>query len=130
MTTKTLTSRELGKAICDHLGIDISKHRVQSDYAIQTEPGELAKVTLTVLLGAEDLAGIAKHAMNTENFQHHEVRVSTAEALYGEGPEIMRAAAIEDEYRHRLDKISALLESIEANQTCGVLNAVQVAPGQ
>lgn len=58
--TKLMTGRDLGKAICAHLGLNANL--VQSDYQIKTDPGELASVALTVLLTADDLAGIARVA--------------------------------------------------------------------
>lgn len=58
--TKLMTGRDLGKAICSHFGLNINQ--VQSDYRIKTEPGELASVTLTIILTPDDLAGIARKA--------------------------------------------------------------------
>lgn len=57
-----ITGRDLGRAICKHFGIDTEKHVVSSDFEIKTVPGELVTVKLTLMLTADDLAGIARAA--------------------------------------------------------------------
>lgn len=56
---RLMTGRDLGRAICKHFGIDTAKHVVGSDFEIKTAPGELVTVKLTLMLSADDLAGIA-----------------------------------------------------------------------
>lgn len=57
-----ILGRDLGLAICKHFGIDITNHAVDSNFNLSTEPGKPATVTLTFMLTAEDLAGIARAA--------------------------------------------------------------------
>lgn len=64
--SSVITSRELGQAICKHFGIDTAKHVVGSDFEIKTVPGELVTVKLTLMLTADDLAGIARKADTSE----------------------------------------------------------------
>ncbi len=60
--TTLMAGRDLGLAICKHFGIDTAKHIVGSDFEIKTEPGAPVKVKLTLMLTADDLAGIARAA--------------------------------------------------------------------
>lgn len=57
-----ILGRDLGLAICKHFGIDITNHAVDSNFNLSTEPGKPATVTLTFMLTADDLAGIARAA--------------------------------------------------------------------
>lgn len=57
-----IIGRDLGRAICKHFGIDTTKHVVGSDFEIETEPGTPVTVKLTLMLSADDLAGIARAA--------------------------------------------------------------------
>ena len=57
-----MMGRDLGLAVCKHFGIDTAKRVVGSDFEIKTEPGELVTVKLTLMLSADDLAGIARAA--------------------------------------------------------------------
>lgn len=65
---KLLSDRVLGLAICKHFGIDTAKHAVDSDFEINTEPGEPVTVKLTLMLTSDDLAGIARAAMHLERW--------------------------------------------------------------
>lgn len=58
--SSVITGRTLGRAICKHFGIDTAKHVVGSNFEIETGPGELVAVKLTLMLSADDLAGIAR----------------------------------------------------------------------
>lgn len=60
--TTLMVGRDLGRAICKHLGIDYTKHTVRPRFIFNVDAGEPVSVTLTVMLSADDFAGIARAA--------------------------------------------------------------------
>lgn len=78
-----ILGRDLGLAICKHFGIDTTKHTVDSDFEIKTEPGKPVTVKLTLMLTADDLAGIARAAGADDGEQGPElVNFSTPSRVY------------------------------------------------
>lgn len=114
--TKLMTGRDLGKAICSHFGLNISK--VQSDYRIKTDLDGLASINLTVSLTPDDLAGIARAAgadgVQTFTATGHFCKPSPVAtvAVDAETSETLRCYGGSAKADSRLDEVVSLLKQL------------------
>ena len=130
---KPITGGDLGKAVCKHFNLDPS--RVHSECQIDFRPQAMASIKLTIMLTADDLAGIAREA-GASGYRQFEclgeftappaisrVRVSNKVA-----DTLRRYDAGNCANDKRLDEAIELLKQIVANQVDGVQSVVQVTP--
>lgn len=131
---KPILSNDLGRAICKHFGIDTEKHIVDSNFEIKTAPGGLATVKLTLMLSADDLAGIARAAgadgVQTFTATGHFCKPSPVAtvAVDAETSETLRCYGGSAKADSRLDEVVTLLKRIEA-RLYWPIETVHVVPG-
>lgn len=108
-----IIGRDLGLAICKHFGIDTAKHVVGSDFEIKTEPGTPVTVKLTLMLTADDLAGIARAAGGDSDEAKFALDAKASEILrrYGTGGQAPDNSKM-------MDAINQLVEETRKMREC------------